>query len=246
MKEYRWNTDDAARAYDVAAEVIHPRYERVQAEILALLPGKSKKSFVVVDLGGGSGRLMARILRQWPNASGILIDQSEAFLALAEERLIEFSDRVVLKQATLQSDWQNELPGPVEVIVSSSAIHHLQSEEKRALFCRCFDALASPSAFINGDEYRPESNQAYLDELKKWSGEMNGAISSGAIPHSFQATIDKWYERNINEFGVQKVSGDDCHETIDVQIETLSAAGFGEVAIQWQERLWAVLQAKKY
>ena len=54
---YRWNTSGAAEAYDAAAPVIHPFYEKVQDEILDLLPFEAEEAFELVDIGGGSGRL---------------------------------------------------------------------------------------------------------------------------------------------------------------------------------------------
>ena len=84
---YRWNTSGAAEAYDAAAPVIHPYYEKVQDEILGLLPFRAEESFELVDIGGGSGRLAERVLEQFAWARVTVVDQSEPFLALAERRL---------------------------------------------------------------------------------------------------------------------------------------------------------------
>src|SRR4051794_26868461 len=61
MTTYRWNTTDFASGYDAAAEIVHPRYLEVQDEILRLLQLAEDKAAVVVDLGGGSGKLMERV-----------------------------------------------------------------------------------------------------------------------------------------------------------------------------------------
>src|SRR5262245_45141986 len=84
---YRWNTSTAAEDFDQAAEFIHPRYLRVQEEVISQLPFDAGDSFLVVDLGAGSGRLVERILERFPNSRGVLVDQSEPFLAIAERRL---------------------------------------------------------------------------------------------------------------------------------------------------------------
>src|SRR5438876_10700951 len=96
MSSYRWNTSDFAVGYDAAAEVIHPYYLAIQDEILRLLkstldslsgsggppsepttPRLTPRNApsLIVDLGGGSGRLIERILDQSPLAHGIVIDQ---------------------------------------------------------------------------------------------------------------------------------------------------------------------------
>ena len=98
MTKYRWNTDEAARAYDAAAEHIHPHYLEIQDEILQRLGRRSAATLLVVDAGGGSGRLMQRVLELLPQAAGVVIDQSEPYLALAGERLSRFDSRVMLLQ----------------------------------------------------------------------------------------------------------------------------------------------------
>src|SRR5262245_41359063 len=109
---YRWNTSDLAVGYDAAAAVIHPHYGAIQDVILSLLPanlgrdGLGRDSLgrdsLVVDLGGGSGRLMERILDRWPEARGAVVDQSEPFLALAERRLARFGERALCIHRRLQ------------------------------------------------------------------------------------------------------------------------------------------------
>src|SRR5438876_12322236 len=93
VASYRWNTSELAVGYDTAAAVIHPHYLANQDVILDLLPANLGPRALVVDLGGGSGRLMERILDRWPQVQGVVVDQSEPFLPLAECRLALFGQR---------------------------------------------------------------------------------------------------------------------------------------------------------
>jgi tRNA (cmo5U34)-methyltransferase len=240
---YRWNTSGAAEAYDAAAPVIHPYYEKVQDEILGLLPFGAEESFELVDIGGGSGRLAERVLEQFAGARVTVVDQSEPFLALAKRRLARFAPRAAIVQSRLQDDWTAELNVPPNVIVSTSAIHHLEPAEKRALYATCYSALARGGMFINGDEYRPESDADLRTLLDEWSVHMSGAIEEGRIPETFRATLDFWKDRNINRFNEPKKSGDDCHETLATQLSYLRDGGFGSVHATWSQKLWGVVQA---
>jgi len=243
--EYRWNTSLAAEAFDAAAEYIHPFYLEIQDQILAQLQLPSEVRAVVVDLGGGSGRLIERILTRFPSARAILVDQSEPFLALAERRLQPFGSRARLIKRRLQDDWAADMPDAAQAIVSMSAIHHLDPAEKRALFQRCYNALATGGVFLNGDEIRPESDAEYRDQLEWWVADKNSATERGLIPASFAPVFEAWYDRNVRRFGEPKHSGDDCHETIAAQSAYLRGAGFAEIKIAWQTKLWAVLEGSK-
>src|SRR5689334_14668010 len=173
---YRWNSSAAAEAYDAAAPSIHPYYEQVQEEILNLLPFKSGASFRFLDLGAGSGRLAERVLYRFAGAEATLVDQSEPFLGIAERRLARVASRVEFIHHRLQDDWSRALRDAPNVILSTSAIHHLEPAEKRALFARVFDALTPGGLFINGDEYRPADDQAYFALNEWWWAHMTAGL----------------------------------------------------------------------
>ncbi|MBA3484764.1 MAG: class I SAM-dependent methyltransferase [Pirellulales bacterium] len=242
--DYRWNQLGAAAAYDAAAPVIHPRYIAVQDAVLAAIPFAADQPFRVVDLGSGSGRLVERLLSKFAAASAILMDQSQPFLDLAAARLAPFDGRAACLQRRLQDDWVDDV-APVDLIVSTSAIHHLEPAEKQTLFRKCFAALAQGGVFINGDEHRPASDVEYRALLVQWSEHMHAAVADGRIPESFGATLERWRLRNLEEFGTPRASGDDCLETAEVQVEYLRQAGFATVEVPWSEELWADFVATK-
>lgn len=242
--QYRWNAQQAAADYDQAAPVIHPLYDEVQQAVLGSLPFSPTDAPHVIDLGGGSGRLAERVLESFPRATVTVVDQSEAFLGLARERLKRFGPRFDLRVQRAQDDWRS-VAGSPDAIVSTSALHHLDGGEKSALFAECRDALAAThGVFINGDEYRPPSDATYRDYLEEWGQHMRSSVAAGLIPDTFGEVVDRWEERNLAGFGGPRASGDDCHETVEEQIARLYGAGFRDARVAWGERLWAVLVAQ--
>src|SRR5690349_2729194 len=110
--DYRWNQSPAAVDYDAAAPIIHPQYVTVQDELLAALPFVAEAEFRLVDVGGGSGRLVERVLERFPHATAVVMDQSEPFLSVAEQRLARFGARASFVKHRLQDEW-SEAVGPV-------------------------------------------------------------------------------------------------------------------------------------
>ncbi len=246
MTSYRWNTIDAAAGYDQAATHIHPHYVEIQDVILAALPFERDDVFTVVDAGGGSGRLVERILDSFPQARGLVVDQSEAFLRLAEDRLGRFGSRAVCQCVRLQDDWPARLnEDEVHAIVSMSAIHHLDADEKLACYGCAFQSLATDGIFINGDEVRLCDDDAYLSALRDWARHMQQVIGAGLVPEPMHETIKGWIHRNIDGFGQPKSSGDDCHQTVDVQQQYLRQCGFTSVEVLWAKNLWSVFCGRK-
>jgi cyclopropane fatty-acyl-phospholipid synthase-like methyltransferase len=242
---YRWNTNDFATGYDEAAPIVHPHYAEVQGTILALLSKSLGAGGLVIDLGGGSGRLIERILVQFPQVRSVIIDQSEPFLALAERRLAPFGARARCVQAKLQNAWEASLAERAVAIVSMSAIHHLEPAEKKSVYARCYSALASGGVLLNGDEVRAADDDAYFAAVSAWAEYMRQEMAAGTIPASFHDALHGWIDRNVTRFGEEKKSGDDCHETIEAQLEYFLAAGFTHCDVPWQRDLWAVMRGFK-
>jgi len=245
MSDYRWNVSDFTVAYDQAAERVHPFYLELQAAILNALAFPANAEVLLVDMGGGSGRLIERALDKWPEASGIVLDQSEPFLALAERRLARFGSRASCLKARLQDDWRNLLPTPPAAIVSMSAVHHLDPAEKQTFYQRCFEALGPGGRLLNGDEVRPENDADYLPILQEWASMWEVGIADGSIPPGIHAALRGWIDRNVTRFGQPKQSGDDYHETATAQLAYFRNAGFEEAKVLWHKKLWALLSAKK-
>lgn len=238
---YRWNAQQAAADYDAAGPVIHPLYDEVQEAVVAALPEGVRH---VVDLGGGSGRLAERVLASRPRATVTLVDPSKPFLQLASRRLGRFGDRAGVACMRAQEAWSDAVPRP-DAIVSTSALHHLDADEKNAVFAACREALPTGGLFINGDEYRPPSDATYRTLLTEWGEHMQSALAAGLIPNTFGPVFEKWALRNLDDFGGPRESGDDCHETVEEQTARLYGAGFAQVETTWKDRLWAVLVARK-
>ena len=245
MSGYRWNLDDFAVGYDAAAEHIHPHYVEIQDTILELLPLPPDSDVLVVDAGGGSGRLMEKILRRWPNVKGVVVDQSVPFLALAERKLSQLGPRGVCIQARLQDGWLEQLPEAPAAVVSMSAIHHLTPDEKHSLHERVATALQLGGLFLNGDEVRPESDEEYLSLLHRWSDHMRTGLADGRIGPIFQSAYEKWADRNITKFGQPKQSGDDNLQPIEDLLADFRRVGFATAEAPWRRDLWAVLRGVK-
>lgn len=241
---YRWNAPQAAADYDAAGPFVHPLYNEVQAAVVAALPFDASDAPHVVDLGGGSGRLAERILVALPESTVTVVDPSESFGGLAKQRLSRFGERATVARCQAQEAWSDSVRRP-DAIVSTSALHHLDGPDKNAAFAACFNALPAGGCLINGDEYRPPSDVTYRALLTEWGEHMRSSLAAGLIPDTFGEIIDRWEQRNLDGFGGPRVSGDDCHETIEEQTARLYGAGFGHVETTWHNRLWGVLVARK-
>jgi release factor glutamine methyltransferase len=96
--------------------VPRPETETIVEAALAEIEDKNR-TISILDLGVGSGAILAALLSELPNAKGVAVDKSEEALRTARENLRNLSlDRRVSYAC---GDWANALGGTFNLIVSN-------------------------------------------------------------------------------------------------------------------------------
>lgn len=125
-----------------------PLYDEFQEQVARAADGGSVRR--ILDLGIGTGETAERLLIRHPEATLLGIDESEAMLAEARRRLDGAA--VDMRPGRLQDELPDER---FDLIVSALCVHHLDSEEKAALFRRVRRRLGPAGRFVLGDVVVP-------------------------------------------------------------------------------------------
>lgn len=101
------------RRFVVTQDVLDPRPD-TETLIEAALRGPEPKR--ILDLGTGSGAILATLLAEWPQANGVATDISDAALSVARKNLTSHApDRWM----AIKSDWFKDVNGTFDLIVSN-------------------------------------------------------------------------------------------------------------------------------
>ena len=227
-----------------------PRYDFLQDEMIRLMFADGKEDKFIVDLGAGSGILLDKILSRYPKTRCCWVDYSDDFHKVAVERLASYGQRVQFVVSALEEDWESQLPEQPEVICSMSAIHHLETDDKKSLYARCHKQLKGGGWFFNLDEMSTASEEAYMNKLRYWGKHVEQVRSE--IPEELLDFYLAWHEkfklwkvRNIDNAGEPKSKGDDIHEGYVEQMQWLGQTGFGEVDLFVKFQLWSLIGGRK-
>ena len=243
-----------AEAYDRMCRHLVPGYDFLQDEVLRIAAANGKHDMTVVDLGAGSGIFLERVLSRWPDARVYWVDYSEDFLSVAQQRLARFDGRVVYTRASFEDDWESQVEGQADLIFSMSAIHHLENDDKKRLYRRCFDKLAPGGWLFNIDEMKTLHKDGYLANMRFWVGHvqdvgsrMQEAEDEEQLPYCEKWTshFSKWEQRNVTNIDVPKVKGDDIHESFVNQVNWLHETGFAEADVYIKYHLWCAIGGRK-
>lgn len=206
-------------------------YREKQIEIicdLALPINLSTSNPCIVDLCCGQGLLTEALLEKHPNVHVIALDASPTMLQEVETRLVRFKDRLEVKLFDLNSSNWRQFSKPIDAFVSSLAIHHLDANEKKALFVDLNKALKPKGAFLIADLILPLSAESLLVAAKNWneitkdhSLEFEGNLSA----------FDMFCKLEWNYFNYP--SSTDKPSSLLDQLKWLEIAGFKNVEAFW-------------
>lgn len=243
-----------AETYDKMAQLLVPKYDLLQDETLKIASFECKTGPRIIDLGAGSGILLEKVLTRHPDSKCYWVDFSNDFLKIAKERLSRFGERVEFILSPIEGDWEREIVvgggEGVDAIFSMSAIHHLESSEKKRIYRRCFELLNRSGWFFNIDEMKTVYMDAQLKSLYFWIEHVEGAREgiSGDMDVHYQRWNDhfqNWKRRNVDEIDHPKKKGDDIHDSFLKQMEWLREIGFVNVDLYIKYHLWSVIGGQK-
>ena len=116
-----WKSKEVAERYLNGMRGAFPLAQEQIEIMLRVIAGCDIKIERILDLGCGDGILTASILQQYPYASAVLLDISEPMLQAAEEKLVNYNDKLdFLLLDYGDSRWVEKVKskGPFDVIIS--------------------------------------------------------------------------------------------------------------------------------
>jgi trans-aconitate methyltransferase len=188
----RWDEADSA-IFLRYGDLFVPSRDEWLRTLLSLVPADRHEPFAAIDLGCGGGALTVALLDAFPACRVTAVDSSPSMLHAVRSRAAGNSERLTTLEADLRDpDMQQCLPGGVRAIVSSLAIHHLDGEEKQALYAALSALLTSGGALLIFDLVEPVSFRAMTAYADLWDRLVADAASAVTAPEALLAFRDGW------------------------------------------------------
>lgn len=117
------------------------------------IPYDKQLPIKILDVGAGYGALTQFLLNSFPNTTAVCQDGSEEMMKLGHQRMASFDGRFSYVVCNFsKSGWSQKVSGPFEAVVSSIAIHNVNSPNIiRGIYDEIFPLLKSGGCFLNYD-----------------------------------------------------------------------------------------------
>jgi trans-aconitate methyltransferase len=236
---------DWLRRWDAQQEGYVPERETRFTAMFDVLAPLVPASFVALDLACGPGSISQRLLARFPQARAIAIDIDPVMVALGRGALGTMGGRLRWAEVDLAApDWMEVLGGtPVDVVLSSTALHWLEPESLTRLYHDLGRILPPGSLLLNAD------HMAFGPRLATFARLSDTALERGWSDAAFAArgveTAEQWWdalsaeprvaallaERAVRFAGKQRQA---TPPDFDFHVAALRDGGFAEVGTVWQ------------
>ena len=211
--------------YTEVIERCFPRYPEMLWALLTYLPSQSPPT-EILELGCGTGNLSTLLVDSFANSQVTLVDVSTESLQTCRQRLP--SDP---RLRYLDADFRDLVfdDSRFDLVISSIAIHHLRSDEKKTLFGRIHRWLAEDGVFAYADQHAGATEALNQKHINLWRSLSESAGSTAA---EWKMWMDHQREH-------------DHHDTLLDQVDWLRESGFNLIDCPWRYLLWTVLICQK-
>lgn len=149
-----------AAEYDGNRRKFIPCFDDFYESTTAFIASNVRAPKRVVDLGAGTGLLTYYWYQRYPDAEYVLVDVADEMLDVARKRFAGVAN--ISFQA---ENYARALPdAPFDAVISALSVHHLEDEDKAALFAKIHARLPDGGLFANYDQFcaeQPEMNRRF-------------------------------------------------------------------------------------
>ena len=232
-----WSDPEFSREYLDNAEAYIPLRGTMLSVLVSFydhfIRDGSRKN--ILDLGCGDGIVAASLLASDPTASLTLVDGSVDMLEKAAARfpgfpgatLVEASFQRLVSESLLEVEQYH-------LVVSSLAIHHLGSDEKRDLYGYIYNRLRPGGFFLHLDVVLGPTEDQEGWSMALWQDWVDRQRDAGITDQDFGDIIRRY-----------KANSDNRPDTLAFHMGTLSHAGFRQVDCLFKYGAFAVWCGKK-
>lgn len=216
--------EEEAQEYDAIIQKLIPYYEQMVNALVSVIPFSKDDTFNMIDLGCGTGTVSMAVKDRFPHVKITCIDIADKMLEIAKEKI---GSDVTCIQADFNSF---EFASQYDLIVSSLALHHLESEQNKLSFYRKIHAALKPGGmFVNLDVVLGSDDALQSVYMQKWKDYISKSVNEAEIN-------DKWMPNYYAEDRPMKMVS---------HLEQLNQCGFSAVDVVCKYYNYAVYCGKK-
>jgi len=204
-------------AFEFDSQIIKiiPYYEQMITALIDSVQFEPFAAIRIIDLGCGTGTVAKRLGDKFPNSTIVCLDIASKMIEIAKYKM---SGRK--NTEFIVGDFSKiEFKEPFDVVVSSLALHHIQTdEEKKEFYTKIYKVLTNSGQFLNADVVLATTDYQQNINMNRWIDYMNKSVPMDEIQQ-------RWLPAHKTE---------DRPSILMDQLKWLDEIGFENVDVIWK------------
>ena len=204
-------------AFEFDSQIIKiiPYYEQMITALIDSVQFEPFAAIRIIDLGCGTGTVAKRLGDKFPNSTIVCLDIASKMIEIAKYKM---SGRK--NTEFIVGDFSKiEFKEPFDVVVSSLALHHIQTdEEKKEFYTKIYKVLTNSGQFLNADVVLATTDYQQNINMNRWIDYMNKSVPMDEIQQ-------RWLPAHKTE---------DRPSILMKQLKWLDEIGFENVDVIWK------------
>jgi tRNA (cmo5U34)-methyltransferase len=210
--------------YDARISDVLPYYSSFHRETINFVKSFPSSPKIWLDTGCGTGSLVNKAIKEFPDTKFFLLDPSEGMLDQAKGKLSFYlAGKLEFLKASPTQEFSQELEEQPDVITAIQCHHYLSREDRTRAVGVCYDLLKEGGIYITFENIRPLTEEGVTIGKRYWS--------------NFQLV----HGRNEEEIGkhLERFDTEYFPLTVEEHLELLRKTGFGTVELFWYSYMQA-------
>ncbi len=207
--------ESEAHEFDSIIVKLIPYYDQMINALIDAIQFDTLESIRIIDLGCGTGTIAKLLADKFPNSKIVCLDIASKMIEIAKYKLCDHKNTEFIVGDFSKIDFKEKF----DVVVSSLALHHIESdEEKKEFYTRIFKILNNSGQFINADVVLATTNYQQDTNMNRWIDYMQRSVSTEEIQN-------KW---------IPSYKAEDRPAKLIDQLKWLEEIGFNTVDVMWK------------
>lgn len=233
-----WDEENSKLFIDYGRYFVPERELQIRT-ICDLIPPR-EEAFHILELCCGEGLLAAALLERFPSCIVHGFDGSTEMLQQSEQRLSQYGERFRPAHFDLHAHEWRSADWPLQAIVSSLAIHHLDALEKQQLYADAYRMLDAGGVLLIADIIQPTSSAGTSVAARTW----DEAVRKRAQELDGHEDAFDFFRREHWNYYEFPDSFDKPSPLFD-HLKWLEQSGFTEIDVYWMKAGHAIYGGRK-
>jgi tRNA (cmo5U34)-methyltransferase len=187
MKNIKQHFESEAKEYDNIIKKLIPYYEQMIDALIDTIPFGADSDIRIIDLGCGTGTISQKISKKFPNSTIVCLDIAANMIDIAKYKLEKHSSTDFILGDFSNIEFNNQF----DVVVSSLALHHLETDsDKKKFYAKIYKILNNKGVFFNADVVLASTEYLQKQYIDRWKKYMNRSVSIDEIENKWIPTYE--------------------------------------------------------